>query len=125
MSDPADLTGGGTEHTLTYDGSLNGFNGSQPYYVANFDAYDQVSETTKADNVSAPLSGVFQTSDGSLYVLAGQTSGNTLSFSENDSGDVTLDGSSQTFPSAGTIYVATGDGDEHDHHRSRASATTS
>ncbi len=32
------------------------------------DAYNQVAETTKADNVSAPLSGAFQNSDGGLYV---------------------------------------------------------
>ena len=83
-------------------------------------------ETTKSDNLSAPLTGVFQDGGGDLYVLTGlnhnglsgslypmtapDITGDTLTFSQNAAtGDltVTLNGSSQTFASVGMVYVVT------------------
>ena len=80
VSDSADLTGSsgtGTQHTLIYDGGLTGLDGGQ-YYLAKLDAYNQTFETSKSDNVSALLTGVFQ-DGGDLYVLAAADSnGHTL-----------------------------------------------
>ena len=109
VSDSSDLTGGGgAVHTLTYDGDLNGLDGGQ-YYLARLDAYDEVAETTKTDNLSAPLTGLFQDSDGSVYALTGlDSSGHNVAFVQNPtSGDLTvnLDGSVQTFQGVGTIYM--------------------
>ena len=106
VSDPADLTGNGTVHTLTYDGDLNGLDGGQ-ILSRQARRYDQVSEITKADN-AALLTGVFQTSDG-VYALTGLNgSSHSLTFSQDPlTGDlvINLDGSSQTFQDAGTIYA--------------------
>ena len=100
--------GRGTQHTLTYDGDLSGLDSGQ-YYLARLDAYEQVTETTKADNLSAPLSGVFEDSDGSLYAVTGlDGNSHSLTFSQDAAtGDliVDLDGSAQAFQNAGTINV--------------------
>jgi hypothetical protein len=111
VTDPADLTGGGTTHTLEYTGALNGLDGTNDYYIAQLDCNDQVDETTRADNTSAPLTGIFQTGDDSLYALVGlDGSGHTLTFSQDaTAGDVvaTLDGVATTFPNVSTIYAVT------------------
>ena len=70
VSDPGLLAVG--PHTVTFavqSGALSGGG----YYVADLDVYDEVAETSKADNESAPLAGVFQASDGSVYVFTSST----------------------------------------------------
>ena len=111
VSDPANLVGSGTQHTLTYDDSLNGLDGGS-YYLAQLDPYGQFSQTTTADNIlTTPLTGVFQTPDGSIYVLTGlDSAGHSVSFSQDSTtGDltVTLDSSATTFQDADVIYVVT------------------
>ena len=61
--------------------------------MADLDVYNNVRETSKADDVSAPLSGVFQTGDGTVYAFspAGDPSvSNTVLVSEDQFGNVTV-----------------------------------
>ena len=103
VSDSSDLVGssGGDQYTLTYDGDLNGLDGGQ-YYLARLDAYDQVAETIKTDNLSAPLTGLFQDSDGSVYALTGaNTAGHAVAFSQDPAiGNLvaSLDGAAKSSP---------------------------
>ncbi len=109
VTDQADVSGGGTTHTLEYDGTLFGLANGQ-YYIAQLDCYSQVQETTRADNTSSPLMGIFETGDGSLYALTAMDGGShTLVFSQDTSGDVlvTLDGVTSTFQNVSTIYAVT------------------
>ncbi len=112
VSDPADLTGAaapGTTHTLEYSGDLNGLDGGR-YYIAKLDCYNEVVETTKHDNISAAVSGAFQSSGGSLYVLSGpnDSSGHTINISQNGTtgaATVVINGVSTTYPDTGMIYI--------------------
>ncbi len=109
VSDPADLSGGGATHTLEYGGTLNGLDNGE-YYLAQLDCYDQVQQTTRAGDTSGPLTGIFETSDGSLYALTGLDGGShTLVFSQDGAGDVTatLDGVAATFQNVNMIYAVT------------------
>jgi hypothetical protein len=96
-------------HTLEYLGDLGGLDAGQ-YYIAKLDAYDEVYETTKSDNLSAPLIGVFEDADGSLDVLAANDGDNhDIEITQNTSTgavSVTEDsGAPLTFADAGEIYV--------------------
>jgi PKD repeat protein len=107
VSDPGDLTGGGAQHTLVYQGGLNGLDGGQ-YYLAQLDYNAQVEQTTRANGTSAPLTGVYQDGDGSVYTLFGTDSAShSLTFSQDTSGDVTmnLDGTATTYQNVPEIYV--------------------
>ncbi len=102
-----DLSAG--THTLEYSGDLNGLDGGR-YYIAKLDCYNEVVETTKRDNIAAAVSGTFETSGGSVYVLSGATdsSGHTDNISQNSTtGDVTvvINGVSTTYPDTGMIYI--------------------
>ena len=62
------VAGRAATYTVTFaadPGSLD----TNCYLVADLDVYNDVRQTTKADNVSAPLSGVFQTGDGNVYAF--------------------------------------------------------
>ena len=72
VDDSTLLTGGAT-HTVTFPVSLDGIASSQ-YVIAQLDSGDVVQETSKADNISAALSGIFEQSDGTLVVLGNATS---------------------------------------------------
>jgi hypothetical protein len=93
VSDPSLLAGGGQTYTVTFVGGLGQLD-SNCYLVASLDVYNNVRETTKADNVSAPLSGAFQTDDGSVYAYAPVTAAgdtNTVLISQDPtSGDITV-----------------------------------
>jgi hypothetical protein len=102
VSDPTDLSGGGTTHTVTYGNSLNGLDGGQ-YYIAQLDCNAQVEEVTRADNTSTALTGQYQDSSGDLYVLTA-SSPQVLAITEDPSGDVSVAG--QTFSSVGSVYVS-------------------
>ena len=79
------------------------------------DAYNQVAETSKADNVSAPLSGAFQNSDGGLYVLGSDGVNQNVTFSQDPSAGtttVTIAGVAQQFTNVSSLYVSTGSGND-------------
>ncbi len=108
VSDPEDLTGGGTQHSVLYQGGLNGLDGGQ-FYLAQLDYNAQVEQTTRAFGTSTPLIGTYQDSDGSLYTLFGADSdSHGLAFSQDTSGAVTVgvDGTGTTFQNVSAIYVA-------------------
>jgi hypothetical protein len=97
-------------HTLEYTDDLGGLDAGQ-YYIAKLDAYDEVYETSKSDNLSAPLTGVFEDADGSLYVLAANDGDNhNIAITQNASTgviSVTQDsGTPSTFATASEIYVS-------------------
>ncbi len=73
VDDPTLLTGGGTTHIVTFPASLFRIDSSQ-YVIAQLDPGDAVQETSKADNISATLSGIFEEADGTLVVLGNATS---------------------------------------------------
>ena len=56
-------------HTLFYTGGLNGLDGGQ-YYIAKLDCYNEVAAISRINLITSPLSGIFQDTDGSLYILA-------------------------------------------------------
>jgi hypothetical protein len=96
ITDPTLLTGGGQAHTATFPASLDSLSSSQ-YVIAQLDSGDAVEETSKADNISAPLSGIFEQGDGTLVVL-----GNASSLT-NDNIALTQD------PVSGNVTVSTAD----------------
>ncbi len=111
ITDPTLLGGGGQTYTVSIPPDLNG--DSSPYLVAMLDCYDQVTETTKADNVSSPLSGVFQNGDGAVYVMGSDSVNETVTFSQNPSSGtttVTINGAARDFTNASSLYVTTGGG---------------
>ena len=84
--------------------------------MADLDVYNTVRETTKADNVSAPLSGVFQTGDGTVYAFSpvGAASvNNVVLVSQDQYGNITvaLNGADYTFSSVSGVTIATPTGD--------------
>ena len=100
-------------YTVSFPAGLSG--DSSPYLVAVLDCYDQVTETTKADNVSVPLSGVFQNGDGAVYVMGSDSVNETVTFSQNPStGTTTVTTSSggQQFTGVPSLYVSTGGGND-------------
>ncbi len=108
VSDPEDLSGGGTQHSVVYQGGLNGLAGGQ-FYLAQLDYNAQVEQTTRAYCTSAPLIGTYQDSDGALYTLFGADGdSHGLGFSQDTSGNVTMDvdGTATTFQDVSAIYVA-------------------
>ncbi len=108
VSDPGLLAVG--SHTVTFavqSGALSGGG----YYVADLDVYDEIAETSKADNESAPLAGVFQASDGSVYVFASSTGASrTVSVANGTTSGsvvVTIDSVSQAFQDVSYLYATT------------------
>ncbi len=108
VSDPGLLAVG--PHTVTFavqSGALSGGG----YFVADLDVYDQVAETSKTDNESAPLAGVFQASDGSVYVFASSTGpSHTVSVANGASSgslDATVDTVESVFQNVSYIYATT------------------
>ena len=113
ITDPTLLGGGGQTYTVSFAADLSG--DSSLYLIAMLDCYDQVTETTKADNVSAPLSGAFQNSDGAIYVLGSDSVNEAVTFSQDPSSGtttVTTNGVSQQFTGASALYVSTGGGND-------------
>ena len=118
VSDPSLLADG--TYTVTFAGDLGQLD-TNCYLFADLDVYNDVRETTKTDNVSTlPLSGVFQTDDGTVYAfapVAAASVSNTVLVSQDASGDVTVavNGTDYTFSSgsvsAVTIGTPTGDND--------------
>ena len=109
VSDPADLTGGGTTHTVIYQDGLDG----GQYYLAKLDCDGQIEQIAGGASLSAPLTGVYQDSDGSLYTLLGTDSAShALTFSQDTSGNVTvnLNGTSTTYENVTAIYVTASQG---------------
>ena len=112
VSDPA--LDGGRAHGQ-FCRSVRCFSGGG-YYVADLDIYDEVAETTKADNESAPLAGVFQASDGSVYVFTPSTGTNdtvnVANGAASGSLDVTVNSILHTFQNVSYVYATTyGTGD--------------
>jgi hypothetical protein len=66
VTDPSLLAAG--TYTVTFAGDPGQLD-SNCFLVADLDVYNNVRETTKADKVSAPLSGVFQTGDDTVYAF--------------------------------------------------------
>jgi hypothetical protein len=73
ITDPTLLGGGGQSYTVTFPASLDSLSSSE-YVVAQLDSGDAVEETSKGDNISAPLSGIFEQGDGTLFVLGNASS---------------------------------------------------
>jgi hypothetical protein len=113
VSAPALLAVG--THTVTFavqSGALS----AGGYYVADLDVYDEVAETSRAGNESAPLAGVFQAGDGSVYVFtpSGGTNDAVAVANGSTSGtlDVTVDSTLYAFQNVSYIYATTyGTGD--------------
>ena len=57
-------------HTLEY---ADGLSGCAQYYIAKLDCYNEVVETSRNDNISAPLTGMFKQADGTVFVLGSAT----------------------------------------------------
>ena len=113
ITDPTLLGGGGQTYTVSIPPDLSG--DSSPYLVAMLDCYDQVTETSKADNVSSPLSGVFQNGDGAVYVMGSDSVNENVTFLQNPAAGattVTINGAAQQFSGAAALYVATGGGND-------------
>ncbi len=113
VSDPSLLGGGGQTYTVSFAADLSG--DSSPYLVAVLDVYNQVAETSKSDNLSAPLSGAFQNSDGGLYVMGSDGVNQDVAFSQDPSSGtttVTIAGVAQQFTSVSSLYVSTGNGND-------------
>src|SRR5208283_4023410 len=73
VDDPTLLGGAGQTYTVSFPAALGDLDPSQ-YVIAELDCYNQVAETSKADNVSAALTGIFEQSDGTLMVLGSPAS---------------------------------------------------
>jgi uncharacterized delta-60 repeat protein len=108
VSDPALLTVGA--HTVTFAVQSGALSGGR-YYVADLDAYDEVAETSKTDNESVPLAGVFKGSDGSLYIFTPTTgAAETVSVANGAVAgtlNVTVNSVQQTFSGVSYIYATT------------------
>jgi Ca2+-binding RTX toxin-like protein len=112
IDDPTLLAGGGQSHTVGIPPELSSIGPSQ-YLIAQLDCDDQVEETTKDDNNSVPLSGVFQNSDNGIYVFGGNAASESVTFSQGSSAGTTtvaVNGVVQQFTNASSIFVATGSG---------------
>jgi Ca2+-binding RTX toxin-like protein len=115
VTDPSLLAVGGP-YTVTFAADLGELD-SNCFLVAYLDVYNNVRETTKADNVSAPLSGVFQTDDGSVYAFAPVTAADAVNevlvSQDSSTGDVTitLNRVDYLFSSVSGITIATPTGD--------------
>ena len=91
-------------HTLWYIGSLNGLDCGQ-YYIAKLDCYNELVPTRRNDLVSAPLTGVFRDSDGSLYVIL--NNGNVRISQDAGTGGVMVNGGATAYENVSEIYVVT------------------
>ena len=100
VTDPSMLTPG--QHTALIDAALSGLT-EDDYLVAKLDVNNQVYQTAQSGSVSAPATlppgGVFQQSDGSLYVLGVPDS--TKSNNTDDNVGVTQD------PNSGNVTITT------------------
>ena len=115
VDDPSLLTGGGQTHTVTFAADLGTLD-TNCFLVADLDVYNQVQETTKADNLSAPLAGVFQSGDGSVYAFSPVTEpgvNSTVIVWQDASSEVYVEvnGVQYDFSSASGVTIATPTGD--------------
>ncbi len=115
MDSAEEATSKGQTYTVTFAGDPGQLD-ANCFLVADLDVYNNVRETSKADNVSAPLSGVFQTGDGTVYAFspAGDPSvSNTVLVSEDQFGNVTVavNGTDYTFSSVCGVTIGTPTGD--------------
>ena len=115
VTDPSLLADG--TYTVTFAAGFGQLD-TNCFLVADLDVYNQVRETSKADNVSAaPLSGVFQADDGNVYAFTARgASGahNTVLVSQDPTtGNVTVgdNGVDYTFASVSGVTIATPTGD--------------
>jgi hypothetical protein len=115
VDDPTLLAGGGQSHTVTFPASLDAIDSSE-YVVAQLDSNDAVEETSKADNISAPLSGIFEQDDGTLLVLGNATSltGDNIALTQDlVTGNVTVGitgedpTSSESFAGVSAVTIST------------------
>ena len=110
VTDPSLLADG--TYTVTFAADLGQLD-TNCYLWADLDVYNDVRQTTKADNVSSePLSGVFQTADGSVYAftpVGAADATNTVGVSQEDSGNVTvaLNLMDYTFSSVSGVTIGT------------------
>ena len=109
MTDPSLLADG--TYTVTFAADLGQLD-TNCFLVADLDVYNDVRETSKANNVSGPLSGVFQTDDGNVYAFkppAGSPSvGKTVLVSQDPTtGNVTVgdNGVDYTFASVSGVTI--------------------
>ncbi len=79
--------------------------------MADLDVYDEVAETSKTDNESVPLAGVFKGSDGSVYIFTPTTgAAETVSVANGAAAgtlNVTVNSVQQTFSGVSYIYATT------------------
>jgi len=114
VTDSLQLTGStnGDTHVAAIDAALGELTGAD-YLIAKLDAYGEVYEYSEADNISAPLTGVFQDGGGYLYVLTDptDTTAKTVEISQNaTTGDISVimtGGSLQTFQYVSGITIVT------------------
>jgi hypothetical protein len=117
ITDPTLRAGGGQSYTVTFPAAIDGINSSE-YVIAQLDSGDAVEETTKGDNTSAPLSGIFEQSDGLLVVLgdASSLTNDNISLTQDPvTGNVTVNTadaegdplSSNTFSGVASVIIST------------------
>jgi hypothetical protein len=116
ITDPTLLGGGGQSYTVTFPAALDSLSSSQ-YVIAELDSSDAVEETSKADDISAPLSGIFEQSDGTLFVLGNASSltNENISLTQDLAGDVTVNTAdaegdpltSSTFSGVASVIIST------------------
>ena len=120
VDDPTLLTGGGASHTVTFSADFDTLASSQ-YVIAQLDSGDAVEETSKSDNISGTLSGIFEQEDGTLLVLGNATSitGDNVTLTQDlTTGNVTVnttDGNgnplgSNTFSGVASMIISTPEG---------------
>jgi Ca2+-binding RTX toxin-like protein len=102
------LTGStaGITHTATFPADLGDLD-ANGFVVAKLDAYDEVYETTKSDNVSTPLLGAFQTpqGDGNVYVYSTATNIDVSQDQQTGVLTVTVGGTTYSFSNVGSVYL--------------------
>ena len=108
MDNSTQLTAG--TYTAAVDAALAQMTAAD-YLMAKLDINDQVYETSKADNTSAPWSGMFEQDDGTVYVVEDATYDTVTVGQDAASGDVTVslanESTSQTFSGVSAVVVST------------------
>ena len=108
VSDPTQLAAG--TYTAAVDAALAQMTEAD-YLLAKLDINDQVYETSKANNTSAPWSGMFEQDDGTVYVVEDATYDTVTVGQDAASGDVTVslanEPTSQTFSGVSGVVIST------------------
>ncbi len=83
---------------------------SSGYFIAVLDPDDAVEETTKADNISAPITGSYQDDSGGVHVFtpSGSQADSVTATQDPSTGDITIvaNGTTTVYQSVSAVYVA-------------------